>query len=57
MIKRAIRITEDGSTTIELIGENENFHSTHGAIQESEHIYIQNGLLQKVKEQSSISIF
>ncbi len=57
MIKRAIRITEDGSTTIELIGKNENFHSTHGAIQESEHIFIQNGLLQKAKEQSAISIF
>lgn len=57
MIKRTIRITEDGSTTIELIGENENFHSTHGAIQESEHIFIQNGLLQKAKEQSSISVF
>jgi len=57
MIKRTIRITEDGSTTIELIGKNENFHSTHGAIQESEHIFIQNGLLQKAKEQSSISIF
>lgn len=57
MIKRAIRITEDGSTTIELIGMNENFHSIHGAIQESEHIFIQNGLLQKAKEQSDISIF
>lgn len=57
MIKRAIRITEDGSTTIELIGKNENFHSIHGAIQESEHIFIQNGLLQKAKEQSFISIF
>ena len=57
MIKRTIRITEDGSTTIELIGKNENFHSTHGAIQESEHIFIQNGLLQKAKEQSAISIF
>jgi len=57
MIKRTIRITEDGSTTIELIGKNENFHSTHGAIQESEHIFIQNGLLQKAKEQSEIAIF
>lgn len=57
MNKRAIRITEDGSTTIELVGKNENFHSIHGAIQESEHIFIQNGLLQKAKEQSFISIF
>jgi len=56
MNKRKIRFTEDGSTTIELIGMNENFHSKHGAIQESEHIFIQNGLLQKAREQSSISI-
>jgi len=57
MNKRAIRITKDGSSTIELIGQDENFHSIHGAIQESEHIFIQNGLLQKAKEQSSISVF
>ena len=57
MNKRKIRITEDGSTTIELIGKDENFHATHGAIQESEHIFIQNGLMKKANEQSSISIF
>lgn len=57
MKKRRIRITEDGSTTLELIGKNENFHSTHGAIQESEHIFIKNGLLKKAKEQKVISIF
>jgi len=57
MIKRKIRITEDGSTTLELIGMDENFHSTHGAIQESEHIFIQNGLLEKAKGQKHIRIF
>jgi len=57
MIKRKIKITEDGSTTIELIEFNEHFHSIHGAIQESEHIYIQNGLRQVAKLQSSVKIF
>lgn len=57
MFKRKIIITEDGSTTIELIGKNEQFHSTHGAIQESEHIYIQMGLAQKSKGQNTIRIF
>ncbi len=57
MIKRKIRITEDGSTTLELIGMDENFHSIHGAIQESEHIFIQNGLLKKASEQNAICIF
>lgn len=57
MYKRKILYTEDGSSTIELIGENENFHSIHGAIQESEHIFIKNGLLQKAKNQNKIQIF
>jgi tRNA U34 5-methylaminomethyl-2-thiouridine-forming methyltransferase MnmC len=57
MIKRRIEITEDGSTTLKLIGSDEHFHSIHGAIQESEHIFIKNGLLPKAKEQSSIRIF
>lgn len=57
MKKREIRITEDGSTTLELMGRNEHFHSTHGAIQESMHIFIQNGLLQKAKEKGDIRIF
>jgi len=57
MKNREIRITEDGSTTLELIGLNEHFHSTHGAIQESMHIFIQNGLLQKAKEKRELRIF
>jgi len=57
MYKRKILYTEDGSSTIELIGKNENFHSIHGAIQESEHIFIKNGLLQKAKNQNNIQIF
>lgn len=57
MNKRQIVITEDGSSTLELIGKDEHFHSMHGAIQESEHIYIQFGLAQKSREKSSINIF
>jgi tRNA U34 5-methylaminomethyl-2-thiouridine-forming methyltransferase MnmC len=36
--------SEDGSHTIYLPSLNETYHSTHGAIRESEHIYINNGL-------------
>ncbi|MBN2238030.1 MAG: tRNA (5-methylaminomethyl-2-thiouridine)(34)-methyltransferase MnmD [Bacteroidales bacterium] len=57
MNKRQIVITEDGSSTLELIGMDEHFHSMHGAIQESKHIFIQNGLQQKAKEKSTIRIF
>jgi tRNA U34 5-methylaminomethyl-2-thiouridine-forming methyltransferase MnmC len=42
--KRNIVETSDGSKTIELIGMNEHYHSVHGAVQESLHVFIQNGL-------------
>ncbi len=43
-MKREIRITTDGSTTIYLPEWEENYHSKHGAIQEAKHVFIQNGL-------------
>jgi len=36
--------TEDGSHTLYLKDLNETFHSRHGAIQESMHVFIKNGL-------------
>lgn len=47
-------ITEDGSHTIYLPEIDEHYHSTHGAIQESLHIYINQGLLQLQKKEISI---
>ena len=47
-------ITGDGSHTIYLPDINEHYHSIHGAIQESVHIYIEQGLLRL--EQTEISI-
>lgn len=47
-------ITEDGSHTIYLPEMDEHYHSTHGAIQESLHIYINQGLLQVNKKEISI---
>lgn len=37
--------TGDGSNTIYIPELDEHYHSVHGAIQESEHIFIKNGLL------------
>lgn len=45
-MKREIRLTEDGSHTLYLPGMEEAYHSLHGAIQESLHVYIEQGLLQ-----------
>lgn len=47
-------ITEDGSHTIYLPEMDEHYHSTHGAIQESMHIYINHGLLEVGKKNITI---
>ncbi|MGC9150777.1 MAG: tRNA (5-methylaminomethyl-2-thiouridine)(34)-methyltransferase MnmD [Microbacter sp.] len=39
-----LQTTEDGSNTLFLPELNEHFHSTHGAIQESNHVFLQAGL-------------
>lgn len=43
-MERKIIITEDGSTTIHIPEWNEQYHSTHGAIQEAKHVYLEHGL-------------
>jgi tRNA U34 5-methylaminomethyl-2-thiouridine-forming methyltransferase MnmC len=47
-------VTEDGSHTIYLPEIDEHYHSVHGAIQESKHIYIEQGLLQTTVNPISI---
>ena len=54
-MKREIIITDDGSTTIRIPEWDENYHSTHGAIQEAKHVFIKNGL-DLFHNQDSISI-
>lgn len=43
-MKREIIKTSDGSSTIYLPDMDETYHSTHGAIQEAEHVFIKHGL-------------
>ena len=54
-MKREIIITNDGSTTIRIPEWDENYHSTHGAIQEAKHVFIKNGL-DLFQNQDAISI-
>ena len=54
-MKREIIITNDGSTTIRIPEWDENYHSTHGAIQEAKHVFIKNGL-EVFQNQAEISI-
>ncbi len=41
--RNQIVVTSDGSHTIYVPGLNEHYHSIHGAVQESEFIFLQNG--------------
>lgn len=48
-----IEITEDGSHTLYVPELNEHYHSTHGALQESTHIFIREGLLHRLQPRPS----
>ncbi|QXP53759.1 MULTISPECIES: tRNA (5-methylaminomethyl-2-thiouridine)(34)-methyltransferase MnmD [unclassified Cellulophaga] len=43
-MERKIITTSDGSTTIQIVDWNEQYHSIHGAIQEAYHVFIKKGL-------------
>lgn len=45
----------DGSSTLQIAGTNEHFHSVHGALNESMHIYIKAGM-QTLKDRESVNI-
>ena len=53
-MKRMIKITDDGSSTIYVPELNEHYHSTFGAVQESRHVFINNGLKALKKENISL---
>lgn len=44
-MEREIKMTSDGSKTLFINELNESYHSSHGAVQEAEHVFIKNGLL------------
>lgn len=43
-MKREIKTTSDGSKTLHISELNENYHSQHGALQEANHVFIENGI-------------
>jgi len=49
-----IKVTEDGSHTLFVPEIDECYHSTHGAIQESRHIFIEAGLKHCAKREITI---
>ncbi len=52
--KPSIKTTKDGSHTLFLEGMNETYHSTNGAIQEANHVFIKNGI--KLIHKTEISV-
>lgn len=54
---QSIQITKDNSPTVYSEQFQQTYHSIHGAIAESEHVFIQNGLVEISKTKSEISIF
>lgn len=53
-MKREIKITSDGSSTIFLPDWGESYHSTHGAIQEAKHVFLKQGLETMPKTEIAI---
>lgn len=53
-MKIELQITEDGSHTLFVPELNEHYHSVHGAIQESKHIFIDAGLRKCSKSEIKV---
>lgn len=57
MEEREIIITADGSVTIAIPQLHVTYHSKHGAIQESMHVFIEAGLKPLLHQQETINLF
>lgn len=55
MKSREIILTEDGSATLYIPELNEHYHSIHGAVQESQHIFIRAGFQYYISQYKGIS--
>lgn len=51
-----IRETKDGSNTLYVPTLNEHYHSVHGALQESQHVFIKHGLEHVLESKKDIKI-
>ena len=51
-----IRQTKDGSNTLFVPDLNEHYHSVHGALQESQHVFITHGLEYVLAQKKDIKV-
>ena len=56
-MKREIITTKDGSKSISIPEQNLTYHSIHGALQESKHVFIEAGLRPLLNQLETIHIF
>lgn len=56
-MQRQIQLTQDGSHTIAIPGSNITYHSTHGAVQESKHVFLHAGLLPLLQKPGKVHVF
>ncbi len=54
--KRELKITADGSHTLFLPGINEHYHSVHGALAESQHVFVNNGFERLARTKKHIRL-
>jgi tRNA U34 5-methylaminomethyl-2-thiouridine-forming methyltransferase MnmC len=55
-MKVEVKQTNDGSNTLFVPELNEHYHSIHGALQESQHVFIKHGLLPKLATKPDLRI-
>lgn len=55
-LERKIILTEDGSSTIFVPSLNQHYHSIHGALQESRHVFVKMGWDFVAEKENDISI-
>lgn len=53
-MKREINTTRDGSKTLHISELNESYHSSHGALQEAKHVFIDNGFKKQYNYEINI---
>jgi tRNA U34 5-methylaminomethyl-2-thiouridine-forming methyltransferase MnmC len=56
VLKREIIQTDDGSHSLFVPSLNENYHSTHGAKQEAEHIFIKDALAYNAEKKQVLNV-
>src|SRR5687767_2671246 len=56
-MEKKLIVTKDGSHSLLNTGMGVSYHSKHGAIQESQHVFIKEGLQPLLEKHAELSVF